>query len=92
MDRRRRFQVIYHGTVQGVGFRFTVNRIAQNLAMNGYVRNMPDGSVEMVCEGPVSQAETFIRRIDESMSEFISERSVKTGPDEKAFTGFGIRF
>ena len=39
------------GTVQGVGFRYFVYQNAQNLRLNGYAKNMYDGSVEVVAEG-----------------------------------------
>lgn len=41
------------GRVQGVGFRFFVVRHAGRLGLNGWTRNMPDGSVYIVAEGPM---------------------------------------
>ena len=46
----RRFLV--HGRVQGVGFRYFVERHAQRLALRGWVRNLPDGCVEVQASGP----------------------------------------
>ena len=40
-------QVIYSGHVQGVGFRYTVRRIASGYEVTGWVKNLPDGRVEM---------------------------------------------
>jgi acylphosphatase len=40
-------QVIYSGRVQGVGFRYTVKRIASGFEVTGWVRNLPDGRVEL---------------------------------------------
>jgi acylphosphatase len=37
--------------VQGVGFRYSTVREARRLGLSGYVRNLPDGSVEVVAEG-----------------------------------------
>jgi len=42
------------GRVQGVGFRWFVTREATRLDLAGYVRNLPDGSVEVVAHGPVA--------------------------------------
>lgn len=39
------------GMVQGVGFRYFAERVAQSLGLVGYVRNLPDGSVEVYAEG-----------------------------------------
>jgi acylphosphatase len=43
---------VVSGRVQGVGFRWFVMREATRLDLGGYVRNLPDGSVEVVAEGP----------------------------------------
>jgi acylphosphatase len=48
MERRR---VVVHGFVQGVGFRFAVERAARSRGVAGWVRNQPDGTVEAVFEG-----------------------------------------
>jgi acylphosphatase len=40
-------QVFYEGHVQGVGFRFTVRHIAKGFDVTGWVRNLPDGRVEL---------------------------------------------
>ncbi len=40
-------QVLYSGHVQGVGFRYTVRRIASGYEVTGWVKNLPDGRVEM---------------------------------------------
>jgi acylphosphatase len=45
-----RFQIF--GTVQGVGFRWFVARHARALGLTGYARNLPNGSVEVVVNGP----------------------------------------
>lgn len=46
-----RREVRYRGRVQGVGFRYTARSIAQSYAVTGYVKNVADGSVELVVEG-----------------------------------------
>jgi acylphosphatase len=50
------FLVIYKGRVQGVGFRFTVLRFAQGYdSIVGYVKNLPDGAVELYVEGKITK-------------------------------------
>jgi len=44
-------RVRVYGIVQGVFFRANTRRVAKQLGLTGYVRNMPDGSVEAVFEG-----------------------------------------
>jgi acylphosphatase len=47
------------GTVQGVGFRFFVQRAAARHQVRGYVRNLPDGRVESLAEGDAIAVEEF---------------------------------
>ncbi|MBA2527664.1 MAG: acylphosphatase [Pyrinomonadaceae bacterium] len=53
----RRFLI--RGGVQGVGYRFFAQRAAAKHQVVGYVRNEPDGSVEVLAEGPASNMEAF---------------------------------
>lgn len=48
------------GRVQGVGYRYFAEDEANRLGLTGYVRNMPDGSVEVVAEGPRNVLEGFL--------------------------------
>lgn len=48
---RQRRRWIVRGRVQGVGFRWFVTRQAARLDAHGWVRNLRDGTVEVVCEG-----------------------------------------
>lgn len=61
----RRSHILIYGYVQGVGFRFAVQRAADSRGVNGWVRNRPDGAVEAVFEGQpedVAALEDFCRR------------------------------
>ena len=48
---RVRRRLIYQGRVQGVGFRYTVASIARRFPVTGYVKNLPDGNVELAVDG-----------------------------------------
>jgi acylphosphatase len=48
---RARLHLVISGRVQGVGFRFSAYDEAKELALAGYVRNLPKGDVEIVAEG-----------------------------------------
>ena len=57
MERRH---VVVQGFVQGVGFRFAVDRAAQSRGVSGWVRNRPDGAVEAVFEGEREDVEALV--------------------------------
>jgi len=47
----RRVHALVHGRVQGVRFRASTHEVADRLALSGWVRNLPDGRVEIEVEG-----------------------------------------
>ncbi len=59
----KRIHVFWSGRVQGVGFRYTTETVALELKLVGWVRNLPDGRVEAICEGSVAVLKKFLDRI-----------------------------
>jgi acylphosphatase len=55
--------LLVSGYVQGVGFRFYVERVAHALGLVGYVRNLPNGKVEAEAEGPKARLEEFVEHV-----------------------------
>jgi acylphosphatase len=55
-----RRRVVVHGYVQGVFFRDSVRRLAQQHAVSGWVANRPDGAVEAVFEGEPDDVERLV--------------------------------
>ncbi|HKW69053.1 MAG TPA: acylphosphatase [Candidatus Dormibacteraeota bacterium] len=60
-----RLHAVVHGDVQGVGFRYFVQRKAQQLGLRGWVRNNDDGTVELVAEGLRPALEELRRAVEE---------------------------
>ncbi len=56
-------RVFYEGQVQGVGFRFSTTRIAEKFTVFGWVRNLPDGRVEIQVKGESDQVHQFLSQI-----------------------------
>lgn len=83
-------RIIYQGRVQGVGFRWTVSNLAPFFAIKGYVRNLTDGSVEIVAEGEKEEIDRFHERIREIMQPNIKSFRIE---EEKTqgFEGFIIK-
>lgn len=84
--------VLYSGRVQGVGFRYTTCRIARGFPISGYVRNLPDGRVEAVAEGPFAEVERFFLKVAEDMTGNIRETVVRDEPARSEFDGFSVRY
>jgi acylphosphatase len=84
-------QVRYTGRVQGVGFRYTAQRLATDFAVTGYVRNLPDGDVELVAEGAADQVDGFLAVVARAMAGYIDECSVED-VTPGGYKGFRIRF
>lgn len=88
---RSRLQVYYEGTVQGVGFRFTVKMLASGFEVVGTVRNLPDGRVELTVEGAKDELSAFQQAIRESeLGHFIRKESVAWSEPQNDMRGFEI--
>ncbi len=59
---------IVKGRVQGVGFRYFTHRVAQELGVRGWVKNLPNGAVEVCAEGGEEPMEQFLSRINKGPS------------------------
>ncbi len=59
-------QVFYEGNVQGVGFRWSIRHIAKGFEVTGWVRNLPDGRVELQINGQESEARAFLDGVMQS--------------------------
>lgn len=91
MPRERR-HVWYSGRVQGVGFRYTCRSLAREFRVVGWVRNLPDGRVELVAEAELAELETFLAAVQEEMSPLITEVVAKTEPPgEPPLADFAVR-
>ena len=62
-NERIRRHAYVSGIVQGVGFRWFVERAARSRGLGGWVRNLPDGSVELEVEGPTAEVESFLAQV-----------------------------
>ena len=56
----RRVGVVVRGTVQGVGYRFSLRVVAERAGVSGWVRNRADGSVEAELQGAPSEVDTVL--------------------------------
>lgn len=87
----RRQQVIFRGRVQGVGFRITTKSIAKRHPVVGYVKNLPDGAVEMVAEAESSALDLFLADILREFAANVRQYDSSNLPRDEPLTTFEIR-
>ncbi len=86
-----RYRVLVSGRVQGVFFRDTCRRVAEQHGVSGWVRNLPDGRVEAVFEGPAEQVSRLVQWSHEGpRSAMVEDVHVAAEPPE-GLHGFRIR-
>lgn len=80
------------GLVQGVGFRWTTQMIAQELGITGTVKNNPDGSVSIVAQGEELPLEHFIKKIkaSPSIAGHVDHVDLNTISNAEKFTRFSV--
>ncbi|HLQ71750.1 MAG TPA: acylphosphatase [Bacillota bacterium] len=85
--------VIFSGRVQGVGFRFSARNEAINMGVHGWVRNLPDGTVELEAEGKKEIVDAYIKKLKSGLHSGILVDHVeeKEQPDSNAYKDFSIR-
>ena len=92
MQRESR-RVYYSGRVQGVGFRFTSQHLARGFDVAGFVRNLPDGRVELVAEGDPAEIDGFLEAVQDTMGPYIRDVSIeKSPPAASPFMGFTVSY
>jgi acylphosphatase len=90
LERRR---VVFSGRVQGVGFRATCRWLAGGFEVAGYVRNLPDGRVELLAEGEPAEIAGLLQAVQNEMGGFIRETtSDRELPGDPPLVGFTVRF
>ena len=86
-----RMHLLVRGRVQGVGFRYTCAAVARSASVHGWIRNLPDGTVEVVAEGArddVTRVVEWCRKGPDGASVF-SVHVEEEAPE--GLTGFEIR-
>jgi acylphosphatase len=85
-----RLHAFLSGYVQGVGMRWTVADLAESRGLTGWVRNLANGQVEIVAEGPRPTLEGFSAALQEQMSRYIRRLDAAWGAATGEFDDFRI--
>ena len=84
--------VIFKGHVQGVGFRYTARGIARQYRVGGYVRNLPDGTVEMLVQGEPTEIENCIQDVQQEFGGYIRDSQIEPAPYNPRYAAFEITY
>lgn len=85
-------RVIFSGRVQGVGFRYTAEGIARRYDVAGFVRNLPDGTVEMLVQGPDQEVDNCIEDVQATFGGYIRNATIERVPRNSRYNDFRIAF
>ena len=89
---RGQIHVYYSGRVQGVGFRFTAAGIARSHRVHGFVRNLPDGRVELAVEGEENEIRACLEELSRAMEGYIRDEDVAWTEGSSDFKDFSVRY
>jgi acylphosphatase len=86
-------QIFYEGSVQGIGFRWSVRHIAKGFDLTGWVRNLTDGRVEMQVSGEEKEIRAFLDAIMQSELRAHIRKQTETKLEKPVVShGFEIRY
>jgi len=87
----KRWHIYFSGRVQGVGFRYTSREVAKRYEVSGWVKNLPNGSVEMIVEGASDQLRKYVADLSESTHGKVTDMQVTKSEPTGEFSAMEIR-
>lgn len=84
-------RVVVSGRVQGVGFRWHTRERARELGLAGWVRNLPDGRVEVWVEGPEERVRAMLDWLERGPSWAEVSATAVSSPEPAGLAGFEVR-
>ncbi len=84
--------VFFSGAVQGVGFRFTTRMLANRYKIKGWVRNTPDGKVEVWAQGKKGDIYDFLGEVQQEFSRHITDIQTEDVEPSQGFKDFQVKF
>lgn len=86
-----RWHVVFTGSVQHVGFRYTACYLAKSLYLTGWVDNLPDGRVEMEAQGPVALLRRLVLQLKSRPHIHITDMEITEIPTKARDRRFEVR-
>ena len=84
-----RWHILFEGDVQFVGFRYTARLLAKKIGLSGWVKNLPDGRVEVEIQGPVTDLRRFLLQIKSQPHIHVARytiTAIESDPTERRFS------
>ena len=78
--------------VQGVGFRYMTVSFARDLGLAGWVKNLPDGRVEIIAEGKKEDIDLLIHKIENHFQGYIKNKDIQLSPAEGTLKEFHMAY
>jgi len=85
-------QIIFKGRVQGVGFRYTAHRTATRYDLTGFVRNLPDSTVEALMQGTASNILACLDDLNDHFGGYLREITTTDQPVNPRYHDFRITY
>lgn len=91
-DKMIRKHLVFRGSVQGVGFRYTSYHLAESLGLTGWVRNEYDGSVSCEVQGPEYMIQEFLQKLNSHRWIYIESMDSDTLDVDSDESSFEIKY
>jgi len=88
----RCLHIYFSGRVQGVGFRYTSRYLAKKYNLCGWVRNLPDGRVELFIQGEEKVIEDYLKDLNEEFKGYILDTQIESAKIDESLKDFHIKF
>ena len=88
----QQWHLFFSGHVQGVGFRFRTREVARRHGIVGFVRNLPDGRVEVVAEGEPAALQAFLADLSASFAGHITDSEKNVAAATGKWSSFEIQY
>jgi acylphosphatase len=87
------YRILIKGRVQGVGFRAYAVRISSVYGVKGWVKNMPDGNVQVLAQGDKQNLELYINHLRQGPSlSYVSDIEIEEIDHAESYEDFDIKF
>ena len=87
-----RNRIVYSGRVQGVGFRWQVRQVSEDFAVTGFVRNLEDGTVELLVEGDSSEVRGMIGAVERKLRDYWDSKVEDERVGDPQYENFSIDY